>query len=275
MLLNLTAENFHYRITILNHVLGDLLKKALFFLFTLMIGILLTLESAFSQETNEVLKQLEYPELVVTPLASQRLREEAAKEKSGNWSHWLPIQISAAMTLAAGMSADGDYDKGLVRDSEIKKNKDQVDNSSQFAFVVGAGWLISSTFFSITYTPYTKGFNETKDAIIKTKKQKLAKERSAEEHIHHAGSFSKKIKYLAIASNILANAYVLSEAQEDSQITAAFGILGAFIPVIFPLHWETISDTHNSYKKKIYGPISQLVPTSNGYIPTLGLAMSF
>lgn len=235
----------------------------------------LAIQPTCAQDSKEILKQLEYPELVVTPLASQRLKDEAQNEKGNSWSRWTPIQLSAAITLASGLSSNGDYDKGLIGNQEIKNNKDGVDNASQFATTVGAGWLAGTIWLSVTYSPYEKGYSEIKESVPKTKKQKLAQERKAEEYIHRAGEFTKKIKYISLVSNLLANAYVLAEAQEDSQTTAAFGVLGSFLPILFPLHWETTSQTHNDYKKKIYGPISSMVPTQNGWVPTVGLAMSF
>ena len=51
--------------------------------------------------------EFDYPELQVTPSASQRLNLEAKEEKSKNFKSLLPYQVSAAMTIASGIVLAG------------------------------------------------------------------------------------------------------------------------------------------------------------------------
>ncbi len=233
------------------------------------------LATSNSQETDDYLKNLEYPELVVTPLASQRLQDEARNESKTKWTSLASIQVSGLLTFLAGKQADGDYDTKLNSPNSIAKNKERVDNASQLAQTIGAAWFVGASILSLTYSPYSAGLDSIKNLPKKSKQQKLARERMAEEKLNTAGDLAKKLKYLSALTNVLANGYLLAETQEDSQITAGVALIGALAPFIFPSHWETVSDLHKGYKKKIYGPVSNITPTSRGYVPTLGLAMTF
>lgn len=242
---------------------------------TILSTFLFTPVNAQNKKSNDFLKNLEYPELVVTPLASDRLRKEAKSERRKKWLNLAAIQLSGLMTFYAGTQAAGDYDSGLTDPEEIKDNKDKVDNASQLAQTVGGLWLLGATALSAFYTPYDTGYKKIKNLPRKTKQQKLVRERLAEEKLNAAGSLGRKLKYLSVASNLLANAMVIAEGQEDTQVSGAIAALTAFAPLIFESRWERISEVHESYKKKIYGPVSGLAPGKNGYIPTLGIAMTF
>src|SRR5262249_20459832 len=52
--------------------------------------------------------EFDYPELLVTPSASERLKMEAKSEKSAGLSRMLPIEISGALTLLAGATSLND-----------------------------------------------------------------------------------------------------------------------------------------------------------------------
>ena len=53
----------------------------------------------------------EYPELLVTPSATERLEMEAAKESGRRFTTHLPIQISALGTITAGIFQAAESDR--------------------------------------------------------------------------------------------------------------------------------------------------------------------
>lgn len=257
--------------------LGDKMTKKIiiYTVLTIILTFHIQLKAEDTKVDDSILKNLEYPELVVTPLASQRLKQEAEQESHKKWLNLTAIQVSGLMTFYSGMQLDGNYNNELTVAEKIKDNKERVDNASQLAKTIGAAWFLGATALSAFYNPYSSGYEEIKNAPRKSKQQKLTRERIAEEKIETAGSLGRKLKYLSILTNLIANGFVLAEGQEDTRLVGALGALGAFAPLIFESQWEITADVHQEYKKKIYGPVSGLVPGSQGYIPTLGIAMSY
>src|SRR4051794_25473824 len=73
-------------------------------------------------------KHYDYPELLVSPRASERLQREAKQEEHNSWTSHIPIQTSAlttffAATMVAGDKADREKfpgDKGDEKDAGVK-----------------------------------------------------------------------------------------------------------------------------------------------------------
>jgi hypothetical protein len=251
------------------------MKKMFLLISLFFLNIPQTLNAQESTETPLLSDSLEYPELSVTPLASQRLKEEALQENKNKWSNLSSIQISGLLTYLAGQQAAQDYNPNLKEPQAQDDNRDKIDNASDTAKLIGGFWFLGATTLTLVKSPYKDGFNEIKKLPQKTKQQRLARERLAEEKINAAGNLGKKIKYLSLATNILANSLILMEAQEDAQVSAAIAVIGAFTPFVFESRWETVSDLHRDYKKKIYGPISFIIPRENHWIPGLGMTFLF
>lgn len=189
-----------------------------------------------------------YPELMVTPKASERLKREAALEKRSHWQEFLPLQATGLTTLLAGITAHSDLDKD--------KDKDGI--GPKLAMVVGGSWIAVSTWMQFSYRPYINGYRETAKLPYGSKREQLAAERYAEEKIDNAAALARKLKWLSFGTNLAASAYALSSAESDStgQGVAAFGVLASAVPLLFPMKWEQVSEDQRSYKKKIFGPIS-------------------
>lgn len=49
-------------------------------------------------------EKFDYPELTMVPRSSDRLQSEAESEAGRRWTTYLPVQISAVSTLAAGIA---------------------------------------------------------------------------------------------------------------------------------------------------------------------------
>src|SRR4051794_21417004 len=74
------------------------LQTRLFFIF-----VLLTCAANARAEAD-----LEYPELLVKPLASERLLMEARGEESGSWYRYIPFEVSGLATIIATSQASQD-----------------------------------------------------------------------------------------------------------------------------------------------------------------------
>lgn len=208
-----------------------------------------------------------YPELTVVPRASERLRTEV--ENEGKWSNFLPLQVSAATTLAAGLSTLNNYDE--------KEDSDGI--GPKVAVAVGASWLAASLWLQSQHRPYSKALQSVRKLPKQELRDQLAQERMAEEHINSYASLARKIKWLSFTSNLAASAYAFSSSEEDSagRGIAALSALASALPLLFPMRAEMVSETQNSYKKKVFGPISfsnalLLNPADNK--PTFGLVVS-
>jgi hypothetical protein len=220
-------------------------------------------------------KEFEYPELLVSPSASERLAAEAKNENKRRWSaHWA-IQASALTTLLAGMSSSGD--PGVAtKDGSEKKTK----IAGTMATYIGAIWLGTTGVMSATYTPYQTGMAGLKGMAQGTKKEKLAYERRAEEALYAPSSVATVMKWTAFISNLTANALVMSSATQGStKLMGSIGILGSILPVAFEHEWNSVERYQNEYKKRIYGPLTDvsisIVPHNNVMAGMTSLTFDF
>lgn len=205
-----------------------------------------------------------YPELTVVPRASERLRTET--EHEGKWSNFSALQISAASTLAAGLSTLGNYDH----------QTDPQGVAPKLATAVGASWLLASLWLQTQHRPYARGYRSIRKLPNQSTRDQLAQERMAEEQIDSYACLAKKIKWMSVTTNLAASAYALSSAENNSagKGIAALATLASTLPLLFPLRAEQVSESQQSYKKKVFGPITfgnGLLMTPGSQKPSLGL----
>lgn len=189
-----------------------------------------------------------YPELMVSPSASDRVLIEAKNEHQNKyWTH-LPIQISALTTFTAG----------LIQLGNVDPTKDEDELSPYVGIVIGGGWLGLTYALSRGYKPYQTAYGKIKNLNTQTTKQQLIKERLAEEAIDQAASTGRKLAWLSMFTNAFANGYMLANAESKTLSIPAgtIGVLASFAPFIFEYTWENVSKEQEEYKKKIYSPIS-------------------
>lgn len=193
-----------------------------------------------------------YPELTVSPLASERLRFEAQREQGANFfANHRAIQISAFATLAAGLSQFSNTD----RDSDSDRM------AATTATAIGAGWLGLTMFFDRKYRPYHEGFKVARAAQVQgegSQRALLARERYAEETMRSSARFGRRLDYLSAISNAGASLYLLSNSEREtiSKPLGVTALVASFAPLFFPNHWSNTYDNHESAKKRIFGPIS-------------------
>lgn len=201
----------------------------------------LTATTAFTQE-------LSYPELNVTPRATERIRLEIKDEAGHAWSSHMPVQLSALATLTAGLTLAGNVDK----------DRDEKEVSPKIGIAFGAAWLGATIWASMKYRPYRRAYKDLKRMKYTTQREKLTAERLAEEELSSLRTTGKRIRWFSFLTNLAASAYMYGSAEDDSDAQKISGISGlmAFAPLLFPYYWETVANEQDKYKKKIYAPVA-------------------
>lgn len=229
----------------------------MFFIFNCIIGFFINF-NIFAQNQEKRTYSFEYPELLVSPKASERIKNEAIKEKTNRFiRHW-PIQLSAVSTIITGIIA-----QQAKVENQNKKHIDNIaiDNAAKTAYLIGGGWLAITVSMSLFYNPYENSLSYLKTLPKKTKNDLLIKERHAEETLRFNSSLSWKLKILSSITNLVTCITVMKAAKETEdenvKIAGEIGVLLSLLPWVFPSRWEQAYSYHQEYKKKIYGPISQ------------------
>ncbi len=211
----------------------------------------------------------DYPELMVSPKASERLHLEAIKEKGYDAFLHLPVQISALTTFTTGILQFGNVDQA----------DDPDERSPLIGTIIGGGWLALSFALGNYYKPYYRGYRDIAKMPTKTKHQRLMKERLAEESIERAASVGRRITWLSVLSNLGASAYMLTTVKSDTSAQEAGYLASAasFAPLLFQYHWVKVACEQENYKKKIYAPIAfnPMVYDNNANKIVPGASLSF
>jgi hypothetical protein len=227
---------------------------------------------AKTEEAEDPLKTLEYPELLVTPRATDRLEIEARDEGMNSWVMHLPLQLAAAMTYYAGKTAiDANNDLPVAdRDSDV-------NSAGRAATYLGLGWVGASFYLAAGYRPYRDAVKELKPLPRGTKREVLTRERLGEEAMHETAQVGARLAWLATGTMLPLNLYLAATGKEDAVLAGALGSIVSLAPVVFRSRWETISERHQFYKKRIYGPVAfnGLQKTGDTYVPTAQLLWSF
>jgi len=212
-------------------------------------------------------EEFSYPELQVTPRASDRIDLESKDEFSRRWITHAPSMLSAVSTVFA---------------AAIHSKKADVTNDARYAGLgIGASWIGINVLLALHYTPYKDAKNELSKLPSRTTRDQLTKERIAEEAINSTASFGTKLKWLSFLTNagacVFMGAYSVNKSFSQ---TAAFVAAGFSIaPILFPYNWNKVANEHRAYKKKIYGPVASTgafaEPGTGKFVPGLSLAFSF
>lgn len=189
-----------------------------------------------------------YPELLVSPKATERVTIEAQKEKQNGIIFNLPLQISSTLTFTSGLLMMGD----------TKEGKDPDKYSSLTGIGIGAGWLIINSYLGYLHRPYIEAKIDLNKIPAKTPEETLMRERLAEEAIRDAGLLAYKLNWFAAITNLGASIYMISNAKEKSkgQLFAGISIVASMLPLIFDHPWYQVYKDQQTYKRKIYGPLT-------------------
>lgn len=211
----------------------------------------------------------DYPELAVTPRASERLDFEAKKEMERRFTPYLPIQISALTTLTAGIAQSSGADLA-----------DDPDQLSKWAGIgVGGGWLAVTLAMALSEPGYVSASREVSALPKGSKREQLIRERLAEEALEKQGRLGCRLKWISFATNAAANVYMLAQSESGSFARVADGValLVSAAPLVFTSHWEQIAREQADYKKRIYGPVASIGTgaVAGRLAPMLTLSLSF
>jgi hypothetical protein len=238
--------------------------------YALALIVILTLLVLSPSNVNAA-EDFDYPELLVTPRATERLEMEAKAEPGRAWRTHLSIQASAVTTLTAGLLQLGNYDPRL----------DPHGKSPIVGISVGAGWLGVTTLLSAMYRPYSSAQSEISAMPSGTKREQLIRERLAESALNSPAKLARRLNWLSLLSNAATNIYMLNKAQNatSSAVASSIGIIAAAAPFAFSYHWQDVAKEQREYKKRIYAPIASgglLVEPGSGHAaPGLLLSLQF
>jgi hypothetical protein len=197
----------------------------------------------------------EYPELQVTPLASDRLAQEAKNDQNAGILQHASLQISALATLASGILHSP---KTRTLDDGTLENR----SSGMPAYIVGGVWLAVSLALPTLYNPYEAELVKIRAMPAKSKREILARERMAEEAIQGAARTAKRLAWISTVTNFGVNVMLAAQTKSEglplgTHITAA---VFSFAPLVFPSRWIQVARDQEDYKRRIYGPVTSLSP---------------
>lgn len=224
--------------------------------------------------------ELEYPELNMVPRNSERLETEAKNEGKRMWGVVIPMAVSPLVTIAAGVAMYNPFETRSVAPAWT-------------GIGVGAVGLLLATGVLLLGAPYQSAVNEM-NATTKsgTMREKLLRERFAEEEIQAAGRMGNRLRFLAGGLQLLGNGFIfvscISKSNSispaaDAQYTIAMavsgvGMVAALAPIFFKPYWVDVADEQDSYRKRIFAPVAAgptLLPTPDGKALAPGLLMSW
>lgn len=217
----------------------------------------------------------DYPELLVTPRASERIEREAKLESESQWTRLLQVQIPSALLLVAGTTRAVQTQGGTPTSME--------STASAVGIGIGAAGLLGSTWLAAAYHPMKSAQQELKTDATATPRDALAHERLAEEHLSAAARNGRILRWTVGTTTILSSGLLLWQASGDPMLmtTASVALASGLLPLLFPTRWENVACEQELYKKKIYGPIgaewnlSPTVQNSGHDVPKAALQLSW
>lgn len=233
--------------------------------------IFLTPVILFSQITLALSDELVYPELQVSPKATERLQMELRKESSNKYLTHLPIQLSSLMTLTSGLYSQNTK----LENSESSSKKDENTKSQRIATSVGGAWLIGTFLLGEFYKPYQNAAIEIKSLPNQSMQDQLVRERIVEENFARAAALAQKLTWFSVATNMAASTYVASNTTGDARTFAGISALTALAPLLFRYSWIEVNNYHQDYKKKIYAPVVSSYLFQNNEKLSPGILMSW
>lgn len=204
--------------------------------------------TTFAQEN--LFSNLDYPELQVSPRATERLAQLAEmEEKNTLLLEWTMI-TSGAMTLIAGVKHRGNYKETDLTDKE----KEESDMAGAAGMIVGAGWITLGTVMGLKKWSAAR-LAEVKRIPGKDKRADLARERLAEEALEYASSTTSTLENLSVFTNFATSLYITSYATDENRVYGLLAATTSFLPWLFPNVYHKTYQKHLEYKKKIYAPL--------------------
>lgn len=215
----------------------------------------------------------DYPELLVTPLASERIGLEVKREQEvlDRFMDHAPIMVSAGLTMLTATQLSSQ--KGDLR----PQDQSDASDAAKVSLGVGAFWLGYTSYLAMTYRPYEDAQRSLSSYGAETPKGKLIRERLAEEKINEAASFGRTLSWFSSGTLLLSSVVMASLAKDDVEGYAVVSAVSALAPLYFSYRWVKVEKYHRNYKKRIYGPMvmSSVYGSDNKWAPMLQVSASF
>lgn len=210
----------------------------------------LALISSTTFADDNLFANLDYPELQVSPRATERLAQLAEMEsKGGPLLEWTMI-TSGLATLGAGIKHRGAYKEPDWSDTQKRDS----DYASTAGILVGASWVTIGTYMGFNNWSSAR-LNEARKIPNKDKRGELARERIAEEALEFAADTTSTLETLSVWTNFAASIYITSYASEENRVYGLIAATTSILPWLFPNPYTITYRKHREYKRKIYAPL--------------------
>lgn len=203
---------------------------------------------------DDLLRNLDYPELQVVPRASERLVMEGEAERAAPYFvNWM-ISVPALATLSAVQMASGSYREDNPLTDREKSEADQIVNVAR---LIAGGGLVAGLALPSLWG-YRDGVEKMRAVKDKDKKSLLLRERLSEEYLEKQSSVMTMVRYGFAVANLGALGAVANNArsQEKTYLYIA-GVVG-LLPILFTPRQIDAYRKQQEYKKKIYTPVAGL-----------------
>ncbi len=214
--------------------------------------------------TQAYAADLDYPELQVTPRASERLEMEAKDERGNAWLMHLPVQLGSVGLLTGSFI--------MLADRANQSNS----TYPLWAIPMGIGgaWLGLTVGLAAAYRPYASGTEKISAMPRKSRRDELLRERMAEERLEATSALAWRLTILSSVTQFIGGGALVALNRPGS--AAFFAGAGAaalsFVPFIFQYGWIRTNSEQHDYKKRIYGPIASATILPEPGISRISLA---
>lgn len=224
----------------------------------LLIGLIISWPQSALAEESGAAPSFDYPELMVTPRASEALLRHGRDEKADRWRQYLQIQIPAAINLFTGIRVMNEkYSPEQLRDSPSLPGR--LKDTGMAATAISGGWLGLTLAMGIWYEPYTSGLRDIRRYPGNSPREQLVRERIAEEHLANASRLASRLSHLSVISQTFTSVLLMANSENrEHKIQAAVGGVFALSPYVFRMSWIQNYRNHQNYKKRIFGPLTSL-----------------
>jgi len=220
-----------------------------------------------------------YPELHVVPSAEDRLRQASKNDDGFFMRNWQLLTPSVAL-IASGVMLQSDQDINTAdfnTTTAYEDKKSSVDNAAMLQILVGASFA-GLTYYWDRNDVYGKAASQIGKMPSKSKRDRLARVRIAEETMYHRYKLMKKTRWFMALAGIGLSQMETEYAGKDAKLVAGIAAFTSLLPMIFKHRYEEIYLDYDRYKNRVYGPVvsSGLIQTANNeVVPGLQLSLKF
>lgn len=217
--------------------------------------------------------ELDYPEISIVPRYSDRLEAEAKMEPLRKWGAVATLAIPFAASTVVGVTLFNP----------------QMAVAYWTPLAVGGLGLVGMSLFGVFLQPYNSGMAIVSPLKNGTLREKLYRERVAEEQIEAAARMGNRMRWFSTAVNLAANMFtVVSYTQVTDSflapgqkmmgvIAGGVGALLSFTPLLFPPYWVDVAGEQESYRKRIFSPVASatVFPVGGDLLPGMMVGFQF